>query len=41
MSGRLPRTIAAIAVTVLFVALIASVLHQAERNLALPLTDRA
>ncbi len=39
MSGRLPRTIVALAVTVLFVALIASVLHQAERNLALPLTD--
>jgi soluble lytic murein transglycosylase len=39
MSRRVLGTIAAIAVTALLVAVIGSALHQAERNLALPLTD--
>jgi soluble lytic murein transglycosylase len=39
MTRRLLGTIAAIAVTVLFVGVVASMLHQATRNLALPLSD--
>ncbi len=39
MSRRILGTIAAIAVTVLFVGVVASVLQQAARNLALPLSD--
>jgi soluble lytic murein transglycosylase len=39
MSRRILGTIAAIAVTVLFVGVIATVLQQAARNLALPLSD--
>jgi soluble lytic murein transglycosylase len=39
MTRRLLGTIAAIAVTVLFVGLVASMLQQATRNLALPLND--
>jgi soluble lytic murein transglycosylase len=39
MTRRLLGTIAAIAVTVLFVGVVASMLHQATRNLALPLND--
>jgi soluble lytic murein transglycosylase len=39
MSRRILATIAAIAVTVLFVGVVASMLQQAARNLALPLGD--
>src|SRR5580704_8680936 len=39
MSRRLLGTIAAIAVTVLFVTVVVTVLEQAARNLALPLSD--
>jgi soluble lytic murein transglycosylase len=39
MTRRALGTIAAIVVTVLFVGLVASMLHQAARNLALPLSD--
>ena len=39
MSRRILATIAAIAVTVLVVGLVVSMLQQAERNLALPLSD--
>jgi soluble lytic murein transglycosylase len=39
MSRRVLATIAAIVVTVLFVAVVATVLQQATRNLALPLSD--
>jgi soluble lytic murein transglycosylase len=39
MTRRLLGTIAAIAVTVLFVGVVASTLQQATRNLALPLSD--
>jgi soluble lytic murein transglycosylase len=39
MTRRLLGTIAAIAVTVLFVGVVASMLNQATRNLALPLND--
>jgi soluble lytic murein transglycosylase len=39
MTRRLLGTIAAIAVTVLFVGVVASMLHQATRELALPLND--
>jgi soluble lytic murein transglycosylase len=39
MSGRILGTIAAIVVTVLFVGVVASMLHTAANNLALPLSD--
>jgi peptidoglycan lytic transglycosylase len=39
MNGRLPYTIAAIALTALLAAVTASLLHQATNNLALPLSD--
>jgi len=39
MSGRLPYTIAAIALTALLAVAAASILHQETRNLALPLSD--
>jgi soluble lytic murein transglycosylase len=39
MSRRILATIAAIVVTVLFVAVVATMLQQAARNLALPLSD--
>jgi soluble lytic murein transglycosylase len=39
MTRRIPLTIAAVAVTALFVAVVVSMVHQAVRNLALPLSD--
>ena len=39
MSRRVLGTAAAVVVTVLFVSVVASMLHQAQRNLALPLSD--
>jgi soluble lytic murein transglycosylase len=39
MTRRILGTIAAIVVTVLFVSVVVSMLHQAARNLALPLSD--
>jgi soluble lytic murein transglycosylase len=39
MTRRILPTVAALAATVLFAAVIASMLHQAARNLALPLSD--
>jgi len=39
MSRRIPRTLATIAVAGLLVAALAAILHQAARNLALPLSD--
>jgi soluble lytic murein transglycosylase len=39
MTRRILPTLAALAVTVLFAAVVASMLHQAARNLALPLSD--
>jgi soluble lytic murein transglycosylase len=39
MTRRILPTVAALAVTALFAAVVASMLHQAARNLALPLSD--